>query len=165
MRNPDKNIKKEKKVIISALIVVMVLLMILLAFRLDVFSGFAVSSDDEPEDELIYRSYKQICSKDNDYFEELAGLVGGDKDKRIREIKAKSGYCKTSDIKNITKTEVEDMECGCVERNWRKCPLGWELKKNYCYKGKAYTNSLIVCSFYRCEGNYFVEALKNEILP
>ena len=161
------NIKKEKIAVISLLLVVVVLMLVLLAFKLNIFSGFATffeddTNNEEPEEKFVYYSYKQICSKDEDYFEELAGLVGGDFNKRVREIKSKSNYCKTSDVRNITSEELNNMMCECIEKNWRVCQAGFEFKNGYCIRGNSYTNSIKACSFYRCEGNYYVEILKKE---
>lgn len=161
MNNQGKKIKKEKVIVISILLVVMLLILVLLAIKLNIFSGFAVSSENEEKEKLIYHSYKQICSKDEDYFKELAMLVGGSS-KKLREIKSKSIYCHTSDVRNITKREFEDMSCECLERDRRGCLDGWELRGNICYKEKLYTNSLKACSFYRCDGNYYVEVFEKE---
>tara|TARA_Y100000310_G_C20521470_1_gene733904 strand:+ start:501 stop:983 length:483 start_codon:yes stop_codon:yes gene_type:complete len=157
-----KDIKKEKKVIVSILIVVALLILILVAFRLNVFSGFSIfSNGGEYEERFIYHDYKQICSQDESYFENLAWLIKGDS-KKIREIKFKSAYCDTTDVRNITKAEFEDIECECLERNWRRCQEGWVFRDGFCYKGDSFTNSIKVCSFYKCEGNHFVEVYKKE---
>lgn len=159
--NLREKIKREKIIVISVLVIILIVILVLVAFKLEVFSGSVIQNPDKAE-EFSYQKYKQICSKDDDYFEELAGLAGGGS-KKVREIKEKSIFCQTSEKQEITKEQLEDMACECLEREIKKCQQGWQLIGNFCYKGKDMTSILKKCSFYKCEGNYYVEVERKEV--
>src|SRR3989344_6885258 len=162
-QNNKDRIKREKILIISILGIILVLIVIFILFKIGVFTN-STNEIFEPE-EYVYYKYKQICSKDDDYFEELAwlasGMTGKNMNSTMREIKSKSTFCDTTNMINITKNELEDLTCECAERGIKMCYEGWILVEGVCRQGSKLTNPLKACSFYKCEGNYFVEVRKS----
>jgi len=152
MKQTNK-IAGEKTVVIAVLITVLIIILALVGIKLGLFSGFSVKNIEE-ESKLSYLSYKQICSKDNSYFQELAEV-----NETIREVKEKSSFCTTSEKEKVDEDYLDDMNCECLENEIRECKEGWVLEGKYCYKDKLYTSSLKACSFYSCQDNRYVEVV------
>jgi len=144
----------EKKTLIGLLLIVAILIVLGFTKFPSVLTGKTVSDNQE---ENIYQAYQQTCSKGNDYFAELCGLVSSNIGECVKDMRKKSSHCDNSEIANITEQEFDIMDCECIEWEKISCPEGFELIGRLCYKGDSYTRILKSCSTYMCKDDYFVE--------
>lgn len=153
----------KRKIIVSILVLVIIVLAVNFVFPGKITGLLTEFLGDEEKELLTYMSYKQVCEKEDWYFEKLAEFVGGTS-KKVREIKWKSSFCTESEIQNMTMDEFEhsDLNCECQENNIRTCPTGWEMDGGFCKLDNKFTNPFKLCSFYKCEEDYYVEVIVNE---
>ncbi len=144
--------RKKDKTLIIGIIVLGIIIIIALAGTLT------------KQEQKLYKAYQQECRKEEGYFEDISKVkYGGDINRGfIQNYKKNSTYCNTSEAEEMTKLEFEDFkeEYKCKAYAWegrRYCSDGWELEGKYCYSGNYVTYSLIACSLYKCEDNYYVE--------